>query len=366
MRWNWELSDWPKFQWNSASLTEFEHQFLLRSGQLAGILLHLEPDERNSVLLESLCSEAVTTSEIEGQILDRASVQSSIKQQLGIPTESRRIPPSEQGISEVMVDVHQNYRQPMQSETLFSWHRSLMRGRSDLMNIGCYRTTLEPMQIVSLERYSDLPRVHFEAPPSSRVSTEMEAFVDWFNESSQSLPPLTRAGIAHIYFESIHPFEDGNGRIGRALTEKSISQSIGNPTYTSLAQVILSKRKSYYAALEQASVTLDLTDWLVWFSQTALEAQSQSLALVEVILTKTRILDGLRGHLNSRQEKAIMRMFKEGVEGFKGGLSAANYRKITGASTATATRDLADLVEKGALLRNGELRYARYHLNTTH
>jgi Fic family protein len=165
-----------------------------------------------------------------------------------------------------------------------------------------------------------------------------------------------------LYFESIHPFEDGNGRIGRALAEKALAQSFGQPALTGLATTILAHRKSYYDALERANKEIEITEWLVWFSEIAIEAQQRTIARIEFLIAKTKLLDRLRVTINDRQRKALLRMMKEGPEGFKGGLSAGNYGVITGASPATTTRDLADLVEKGALLRTGERKHARYAL----
>jgi Fic family protein len=197
----------------------------------------------------------------------------------------------------------------------------------------------------------------------------MKRFVSWFNctapGSKKPLPAITRAGTAHLFFESIHPFEDGNGRIGRAIAEKAMTQSFGQPVLVSLATTILAHQKRYYEALERANRRNDITEWLVWFAGIALEAQHRSLAQVEFIIAKAKLLDRLRGQINGRQQKALVRMFREGPEGFEGGLSAGNYSAITGASPATTTRDLADLAEKGALVRTGERRHARYALNLT-
>jgi Fic family protein len=195
----------------------------------------------------------------------------------------------------------------------------------------------------------------------------MDRFLDWFNrtmsggEHPQSA--LTRAGIAHLYFENIHPFEDGNGRIGRAISEKSLAQSMGRPTLTSLAATILLRRKQYYEGLEEANKQNEITDWLAWFAGAAIEAQHRTIASVEFLIDKTKLFDRLRGELNDRQTKALLRMFREGPEGFQGGLSAGKYSSITGASPATTTRDLSDLVSKEALIRDGELRHARYRLS---
>jgi len=177
------------------------------------------------------------------------------------------------------------------------------------------------------------------------------------------LPALTRAGIAHLYFVSVHPFEDGNGRIGRAIAEKSLAQNLERPTLIALAHTIEAKRKAYYAALERNNHSLDITDWLVYFAQTVLDAQEYTIHCVEFLIEKSKLYDRLAGDLNERQQKVLARMFKEGLSGFKGGLSAENYIRITKTSASTATRDLQDLVAKGALRRTGELKQTRYHLN---
>jgi Fic family protein len=176
------------------------------------------------------------------------------------------------------------------------------------------------------------------------------------------MPALTRAGIAHLYFVSIHPFEDGNGRIGRALAEKSLAQNLGQPSLIALAYTIERKRKEYYAALERNNKSAQITDWLTWSADTTLEAQQNTIGRVDFYIAKARFHQRLGGKMNERQAKVIARMFREGIDGFRGGLSAENYIAISRTSRATATRDLQDLVEKGALTRTGELRHTRYHL----
>lgn len=362
MTWNWQRDDWPQFSWDPTRLRKAEERFLLGAGAFAGAVKHLGSGDQEQLTVETISSEAVTTSEIEGEILDRASVQSSIRKQLGLDNDTRRVRPAEEGIAELMVDLYRSSAVPLSEAMIFGWHRMLVKGRSDLIDIGRYRTGDEPMQVVSGPVHA--PKVHFEAPPSSWVPEEMERFIRWFNataaDSAEPLPVLTRAGIAHLYFETIHPFEDGNGRIGRAISEKALAQALGHPTLTSLAATILIRRKAYYNALEDANKDNEITPWLSWFAGIALEAQTRTEARVEFLIDKTRLLDRRRGHLNERQEKALLRMLREGPEGFKGGLSAGNYATITGASPATATRDLADMVTKGALTRTGERRHARY------
>lgn len=220
------------------------------------------------------------------------------------------------------------------------------------------------MQVVSGRIYD--PTVHFEAPPSSRVPQEMDLFIEWFNRTGPSgsdpLPALTRAGIAHLYFESIHPFEDGNGRIGRGISGKALAQGFGGPTLIAPAATILARRRSYYDMLESSNKRSDVGRWLAWFAGIALEAQDRTKARVEFLIDKSKLMDRLRDDLNARQEKVLLRVLAESPQGFKGGLSAGNYQSIARTSPATARRDLGDLVEKGAFTRTGERRHARYHL----
>jgi Fic family protein len=364
MTWNRQLPDWPDFTWAKARLALAEQQFLVGGGVLLGTVKHLGEEERGQLTVEAMSTEAVTTSEIEGEILDRASVQSSIQRQLGLAADDRRVGPKEQGTAEMMVDLYRTFSTPLTEEMLFGWHRMLMSGRRDIKGVGGYRTSDEPMQVVS--GAIGAPKVHFEATLSAQVPREMAGFINWFRRTAPGgadpLPALTRAGAAHLYFESIHPFEDGNGCIGRAIAEKSLAQSLGQPTLIVLAATILARRANYYNALEAAIRQNEITNWLAWFGGITIEAQRRTLALIEFLIEKAKLFDRLKGQLNERKKKALLRMFKEGPEGFKGGLSAGKYSTITGASPATATRDLADLKDKGALVRTGELRHARYNL----
>lgn len=365
MAWNWQQPNWTHFIWDKDRLALAEQQFLVRGGVLLGTVKHLGEEERNQLTVEAISTEAMTTSEIEGEILDRASVQSSIQRQLGLADDKRRVAPREQGVAEMMVDLYRTFSAPLSEKMIFAWHRMLMSGRTDIKDIGSYRTSDEPMQIIS--GAIGAPKIHFEAPPSAQVPSEMAGFIDWFKRTApggtEPLPALTRAGAAHLYFETIHPFEDGNGRVGRAIAEKSLAQSLGQPTLIVLAAAILARRATYYHALEAASQRNEITDWLAWFAGITIEAQQRTLALAEFLIDKAKLFDRLKGQLNERQQKALLRMFKEGPEGFKGGLSAGKYGTITGTSPATATRDLVDLTEQGVLVRTGELRHARYNLS---
>lgn len=364
MAWNWQQPDWPHFTWNHDALLRYEEQFLLGGGVLVGVAKHLSGDDWNQMRVEAMSEEAVTTSEIEGEILNRASVQSSIQRQLGLTADAQRVTPKEQGISELMVNLYGTIDQPLSENTLFDWHRMVMAGSREVGMVGSFRTGIEPMQVVSGPTYA--PKVHFEAPPSGQVNQEMHRFLEWFARTapagSEPLPAVTRAGIAHLYFESIHPFEDGNGRIGRAIAEKALLQGLGKPIFIGLAHGILGRHRSYYEALEAANKQNDVSGWLTWFASLAIGSQASTMARVEFLLSKARLLDRLRGRINDRQIKALLRMFREGPRGFVGGLSAGNYGTITGASPATATRDLNELVELEALTRAGERKHTRYSL----
>jgi Fic family protein len=248
---------------------------------------------------------------------------------------------------------------------MFDWHSMLLSGDASIKVIGGYRTHADPMQVVSGPFHKR--KVHFEAPPSARVPAEMKRFVTWFNDTAPGgktpLPALTRAAIAHLHFVCIHPFEDGNGRIGRALAEKSLAQNLGQPSLIALAYTIERKRKDYYATLEHNNKDLDISSWMQYFAGTVIEAQRNTIKRVDFYVAKAKFYARFRGELNERQDRVIARMFREGIDGFQGGLSAENYISISETSRATATRDLQDLVEKGALTKSGELRHTRYALN---
>ncbi|CZT37506.1 Fic family protein [Rhizobium sp. 9140] len=365
MKWNWQNTDWPNFRYDTASLISLEQKFLQSAGEVIGAVRHFNDDDSNQLRIELLSDEAVKTSEIEGEFLDRVSVQSSLRRQFGLNTDDRQIRPQERGIAEMMADVYRSWHRPLCHEGLFHWHSMLMAGNRYIETVGAYRTHEDAMQIVSGRL--DKPTIHFEAPPSRQVAAEMETFSTWFNQSGPdgqtSLQALTRAAVGHLYFESIHPFEDGNGRIGRALAEKSLAQNIGQPSLISLALTIEKRRKAYYSELERHQRTLDITDWVIFFSETILDAQQATLERVDFFIQKAKFYDRFRDKLNERQEKVVARIFKEGTAGFKGGLSAENYISITDTSRATATRDLQQLVEIGALTRTGERRHTRYSLS---
>lgn len=362
--WNWQQKEWPHFTYDFAPIAALEAEFLQKAGESFGITKHLSASDKRDITLQMISNEALQTSEIEGEILDRESLQSSIKKHFGLKVPSTARHPAEEGIAEMMIDLFHHYDRPLSHEILWAWHAMLMKGRRDLRTIGGYRSHADPMQVVSGPTHD--PIVHFEAPPSQDVQREMDGLIAWFNRTapggSAPLPALVRSSIAHLYFESIHPFEDGNGRIGRALVEKVLAQHVQHPTLIALSQVINDKRKAYYEALGAQSKHNQINGWLHYFTETILKAQQYTLDQLDFIIKKTKFFDRFKDHMNSRQHKAIVRMLNEGGKGFEGGLSAKKYRAITQASASTATRDLQELVEKKILIQTGTLKGARYWL----
>jgi Fic family protein len=364
MAWVWEHKNWPTFEYDATAFLEYEKQFYTNAGVIKGVFSHLAANNLEHLKIDILTQEALSTSSIEGEILQRASVQSSIRKHLGLKTDAIKIPANAAGIAEMMTDVYLHFDKPLTNETFFTWHSMLMNGRRDIETIGDYRKHDEAMQIVSGNLSA--PKVFYEAPPSKYVGVEMEKLITWCNEqmdNTNGISIIALAGIAHLYFEIIHPFEDGNGRLGRALIEKLISQKMKTPALNSFAKVIEQNKRAYYDALQSCNHSLDINEWLQFFSKMLLESQQYTIRMVNFIVAKTKFFAKYKTEFNARQEKVLLRVFEEGLEGFKGGLSAANYKTISTASPATSTRDLQELLNIKALSKTGNLKGTRYFLN---
>lgn len=364
MKYNWQQPDWPKFQYSTQHVEDLLFEFSERNGRINGILEGLPQDIKMESIIEVLVSEAIKTSEIEGEYLDRKDVMSSIKNNLGLYTKYSTKDLSAQGISELMVDAQQNYQQALTKSSLFTWHRMLMKGNSRI-EAGKWRSHKEPMQIVSGAMGREI--IHYEAPPSKVVPSEMKRFIQWFNDTAHGgkteiRKPIIRAAVAHLYFESIHPFKDGNGRIGRAISEKALSQFMRRPVLLSLSKTIENNKKDYYDELQRAQRKNEITPWITYFINTTITAQKDAESLVAFTLKKTKFFDRFKSKLNERQLKALKRMFESGPEGFEGGMNARKYVSLNRTSKATATRDLQDLYEKGILVKEGGGRSTSYYL----
>lgn len=366
-QWIWQQKNWPQFYYDLESIQALLYEYGKLAGSVSGTVSRFSHETRMDVMLDILVSEALKTSQIEGEMLSYNDIRSSLKKQLGIATREDIVKnKNATGIATVIYENNASYAEPLTEILLFHWHKLLMAGVSPfyITHVGMYRGHQEPMQIVSGPVGSQ--KVHYEAPPSNQVPHEMQQFIDWFNvtEESNIAGPI-RAAIAHLYFECIHPFEDGNGRIGRALTEKALSQDLGCPIIFSISTTIEANKKEYYQQLSQASCgTLDITPWLIYFIKTLLMAQQESVEIIKYTLKKSLFWKKYKSNLNERQVDLLKRMFKEGIRGFEGGISAQKYMKLFSVSKATATRDLSELHQLQCLKRlSSSGRSTRYDIN---
>ncbi len=365
MAFNWQQSDWPHFRYKLDKIEDLLFEFVQRTGRISGILEGLPEDAKIETLIETMVAEAIKTSEIEGEYLNQKDVASSIRKNLGLNTELVSVRDKKaEGIAELMVDVRNTFNEKFTENKLFDWNRMILGGTTGVKS-GKYRIHEDPMQVVSGPLGKE--KIHFEAPPSSAVPFEMKRFIQWFNESApgeskEIKKPVIRAAIAHLYFESIHPFEDGNGRVGRAISEKALSQEVKRPVFLSLSKAIELKKNDYHSALEKGQRSNEITSWISYFIQTVLEAQKLAEAQIDFTLKKSKFFYQFENKLNDRQKKVIARMFDEGPDGFEGGMNARKYMAITKTSKATATRDLQDLVALNVLIAAGGGRSTRYEI----
>ena len=367
-RYNWEQDDWPNFTFTLTGVEDDLITFWEKLGRVTGAVDALPAHYGQDLIIDIILAEAIKTSAIEGEFPNRVDVLSSIRKNLGLPYErSASGSKSAEDLGALMIDLRKTFREPLSEEKLFEWHRLLLGTATDLA-VGHWRTHGEPMQVISGALGKE--KVHFEAPPSERVSQEMARFVQWFNDTGPNgkheiRKAPVRSALAHLYFETIHPFEDGNGRLGRAITEKALSQTIGRPVVLSLSAAIEAEKRLYYTSLEQAQRSNHITPWVEYFVHTIVKAQTQAEAHIDFTLRKTRFFDRFNGKLNERQQTVVQRMLEEGPKGFEGGMNAKKYIGITKTSKATATRDLQHLLDLGAfvLSGNGGGRSTSYQVN---
>ncbi len=366
-KYNWQKPDWPQFKF---SLEIVESELLIfseKAGRVSGILEALQEETKQDITVDIILAEAIKTSAIEGEFPNRMDVLSSIRKNLGLQyTPAYSKDKSTAGLAELVIDVRKTFKAPLTEEKIFAWHRMLL-GESKKIEAGQWRTHEDPMQVIS--GVIGKEKIHYEAPPSSMVPVEMNNFIKWFNETGpgekgaiKNAP--VRSAIAHLYFESIHPFEDGNGRIGRAIAEKALSQTIGRPVMLSLSKAIEADKAAYYNSLEKAQKSNEITPWIVYFIKTTLDAQTNAESQIAFILKKTKFFDRFRDQFNDRQHLIIRRMLEEGPQGFEGGMNARKYMGLTKTSKATATRDMQQLLEIGAFALVGKAgRSTSYQVN---
>jgi len=365
MSYNWQQSDWPNFKFDPSKIEDLLIVLTEKMGRAGGLIEGLSKDSQIETSIEIMVLEALKSSAIEGENLNRKDVISSIRNNLGLTEKPERVSDERaKGIGALMVDVRNTYDKSLSDKKLFEWHRTLM-AYEPVKKIGAWRTHQEPMQVISGRKGREI--VHFEAPPSKKITTEMKRFIAWFNstapEKKQEIKATgVRAAIAHLYFVSIHPFEDGNGRIGRAIAEKALSQGASRPVLLSLSKTIEANRQAYYNALKEGQRSNEISSWIEYFLKTAIHAQTEAEGQIIFTLKKSKFFFEHEGELNSRQLRVAQRMLEEGPTGFKGGMSAQKYMQIAKSSRATATRDLQELAEKGLFIQSGGGRSTRYEI----
>ena len=348
-----QQDEWPAFRWNAAALTDQLAVVSRQQGRLIGRMQSLGIRLRAEAVLTTLTEEVVKSSDIEGEVLDRDHVRSSLARRLGmdaggLPMADRRV----EGMVEMMLDATRNYAAPLTADRLFGWHAALFpTGHSGISRIvvGAWRGEASgPMQIVSGPYGRE--KVHYEAPGFDRLPSEMALFLDWF-ESDQAIDSVLKAAIAHLWFVTIHPFDDGNGRIARAIADLALARSEESPQrFYSISAQIRQERQAYYDVLEATQRgDLDLTPWLQWFLACLGRAFDGAERTLESVIYKSRFWEHAAGQsLNDRQRAMLNRM----LDGFEGRMTSSKWAKIMKISQDTATRDINDLVNRGLLVKD--------------
>ncbi len=367
----WQSPQWPDFKVDLAALQPTLAAARFAQGRTMGLATHLQLADLGELQLQSWSDEALATAQIEGEMLQVNSVRASAARRLGL-SDGKKIKRDARAEAtlNVLQAALQNSSAPLSHDMLFDWQAALFpTGRSGMQKIrtGAYRNHEEPMQIVT-PRMGHPDIVHYQAPDSSNVGQEMNAFIQWFNSSQQKQDGLVRAAVAHLWFETIHPFEDGNGRIGRALVEMALAQDLKtDQRLWSLSHQIWQQRKGYYDQLQAAtgSSSMDVTTWVQWFVVCIHKAADSSWEQMQAAMRKTRFWIEMRHQhpsLTPTQSKAINKLYDAEPEGFSGGMSTEKYVNLCEVSRATAYRELTGLCEMGLLVLTGTGRGTRYQL----
>ena len=350
----WQEKEWPQFTWNNEQIARLLGEVHQELGRLKGIVSMFGLEQKTNTCLDNMTQEIVNSAEIEGEVLNRDSVRSSVARQLGLPYAGLpRIDHYVEGVVQIMVDATQHAKESLTDERLFGWHAALFpTGYSGAykITVAAWRQSQDAMQVVSgaMGHY----QVHFEAPPSLVVPGMMQSFLEWIN-APNSVDSLIKAAIAHLWFVTIHPFDDGNGRLCRTITEMMLARADGmTQRYYSLSSAILNNRKAYYEQLEQTQKgDLDITGWIAWFLVTLYQAIASSISKTDSVIKKTDFWDRHADTaVNERQRKVINRLW----DGFEGKLNTSKWAKICHCSQDTALRDIHDLIAKGILRDTGE------------
>lgn len=346
-----ELNDWPSFSWNHEKIAPILLRVRHKQGRLIGGMESIGFHAKEDVVLQSLTQDVIKSSEIEGEILDQSLVRSSIARRLGMDAAADPVDRNVEGVVEMMLDATQNYQQPLTKERLFGWHAVLFpTGRSGFAKIRVGAWRISPIQVISGRL--DKESIHFEGPSPERVDHEMDLFLDWINQEAKT-DLVIKAALAHLWFVTIHPFDDGNGRISRAIADLFLARSEKSSNrFYSLSAQIQAERKGYYQILERTQKDgLDVTLWLEWFLQCLERSIDRTLSTFDSVKQKELIWKSLSEiSLNERQRKVINRI----LDGFEGKLTSSKWAKISNCSQDTAYRDILDLVDRGILEKNSE------------
>ena len=366
--WIWTSPRWPALTYDAERLTEPLKRARTESGRLFGKAEAIGAKELGLVERDVWSTEAVATAAIEGEALNLASVRSSVARRLGIAADFlATVPRNVEGLLDVMESAASDWKTDLTAERLCRWQAAIFPGGGTVpryIETGRYRSHDDAMQIVSGPIGHET--VHYVAPPSAALRAEMHSFLEWFNRTrSTSLDGILRAGLSHVWFESIHPFEDGNGRVGRAIVDLALAQDARRPTRLhGVATELRRRQKEYYDALNQAQRgTEDVTAWLEWFTAVYADSCRASTALIDESLVRARFWDDYKQvALNERQRKALNKLLEAGPGRFEGGLTLRKYIGMTGASRATAWRDINDLLGKRLVVPGGVGRATYYNL----
>lgn len=372
-RWVWQQPDWPEFHWQAETLAPLLRDCQQAQGRLLGMAVAVAGDMQMQDELDTLLQNIITSSAIEGEELNVASVRSSLARRLGVTAANDgNATVRSEGLAELMLDATQHCETLLDLPRLLHWHQWLFPQQDTVLpqyiRVGSLRGDA-PMQVVSGR--IDRPVVHFEAPPRDGLEREMDAFLNWFarSRSDMALDPMLRAGIAHFWFVTLHPFDDGNGRLTRAISDLALAQGEHQAIrFYAMSASILADRAGYYQVLEiSQKAGLDITLWLQWFLRTLRDSLQQAQLRIDGVLAKARFWQQHRHQaLSADQIKVLNRLLDGGERGFEQGISAAKYRAVAKVSKATATRHLADLLEKGCLVRlPGGGRSTRYRIKSS-
>ena len=372
-QWIWQQAEWPQFVWSGDSLAASLREVTQLQGKLLGKVDNVAEEEHIAPTLDTLLQNIVQSSAIEGENLNIESVRSSLARRLGVEEAGMTaVTVQTEGLADLLLDATRNHAQPLTLERLYQWHRYLFpepaagEFRLEEIRVGELRGN-ETMRVVSGPHQRR--KVHFEAPARKGLEDQVDQFLEWLaaSRSDQTLDPILRAALAHFWFVTLHPFDDGNGRLARAIADYALAQAEYQAIrFYAMAASIMEKRAEYYDILEKTQRgNLDITGWMAWFLATLKHTLEAALARIDSVLQKARFwqLHGQDG-LNAQQAKVLNRLLDAGPNGFEGGLSAAKYKGLAKVSKSTATRHLAELLEKNCIVKlKGGGRSTRYEIN---